>query len=114
MRGPPAPAEVSQVQGPGFGAVLGPRSRRVQGSDGLLEVSGRVRRPPPPGPDHRGHRRERFGGKHRAHLAVAGLPAADAGNRPEFREQPGAIRIDREGGLTGQLWQSWPLPYHSI
>jgi hypothetical protein len=95
----------SPVQGPGFRAVLAPGSRSGTGRPRPLPGRRQAREPggrhhagcPPPGPDYRGHRRERLGRKHRPHLAVADLPAADAGDRPELSGIAGGDPCRRRG-----------------
>jgi hypothetical protein len=115
----------SPVQGPGFRAVLAPGSRSGTGRPRPLPGRRQAREPggrhhavcPPPGPDHRGHRRERLGRKHRPHLAVADLPAADAGDRPELSGIAGGDPCRRRGRAcrgSGQPSQAWPWQYHSI
>src|SRR2546422_1427533 len=49
------------------------------------------------GSNHSSHRRERLDWEHGPHLRVARLVPADAGNRPDLREEAGAGAVDSAG-----------------
>src|SRR5262249_33445583 len=76
-----------------FAAVLGPGSRSDCGEPGAFSGGLGVQGPPASGPDDPGHLLERLRRKQRAHLPVSGLPAPNAGNRPELQEQPRAVAV---------------------
>jgi len=76
-----------QVQGPGFGPVLGPGNRAPRVLGEVLGLS-QTLNPPPPGPDDAGHLLKRLVREQGAHLPVARLVPADPGDRPQLRVQP--------------------------
>ena len=55
---------------------------------------------PPLRPDHRSHLLERLDREHGSYLRVARLVPADARNRPDLREEAGALRLDRKRNLV--------------
>jgi hypothetical protein len=65
------------------------------------------------GPDPGGDLLEGLGREGGPHLVVAGLVAAHAGNRPDLREEAGAVAVDREIvpveplDLAVTAWDCW-------
>ena len=84
--------------GPGrpSGRVLGRRSTRLSGV--WDQIPGPSLSTPAPafGPDHCRHLLERLGREDRPHLLVPGLVPANAGDRPDFREEAWAVRVHGE------------------
>ena len=76
--------------------LLRPGSRSVGGSHNPLEVGRGRRRALPPGSDDPGHLLERLGREDGPHLLVAGLVPANAGDRPDLREESRAVTVHGE------------------